>query len=122
LLILGQWKVVLAAVILSVCFPFAYLIVGLIQMPFLPLFSYAENKNKKKLGLTAGFINLLIGHAIILIYVFFIFDIAIGIASSTNLSIIAFLLFGYGVATGPFSYMASKEGADATGSFLAVFV
>lgn len=57
-----------------------------------------------------------------LIYVFFILDSAIRVAASTNLNIVAFLLFGYGVATSPFSYMASKESPDATGSFLAVFL
>lgn len=122
LLFLGQWKLVLGAFIFTMLIPYAYLIVTLIQMPLVALLSYAQNKNKKYLGLTVGFINILIAHVIILIYVFFILDKAIMISASKNLNIIALLLFGYGVATSPFSYMASKEGSNATGSFLAVFV
>lgn len=122
LLFLGQWKLVLMAFFFTMLVPYAYLITVLIQMPLVALLIYAQNKNKKILGLTTGFINILIGHAIILIYVFFVLDKAILISASRNLNIVACLLFGYGVATGPFSYMAGKEGPDATGSFLAVFV
>ena len=59
---------------------------------------------------------------IILFYVFFILDRAILVSVSNELNIFALLLFGYGIATGPFSYMASKEGPDAYASILAVFV
>jgi len=122
LLFLGQWELVLVAFIFTMIVPYAYLIVVLIQMPLIALLSYAQNKNKKILALTAGFINILIAHIVILVYVFFVLDKAILISASRNLSITALLLLGYGVATSPFSYMASKEDADATASFLAVFV
>jgi hypothetical protein len=122
LLFLGQWKLVLGAVFFTIFVPYAYSIVLLIQMPLASLIVFAKNKNKKKLGLTAGFISLLIGHVIILIYVFFVLAKVISIYESKNLNVIALLLFGYGVATSPFGYMASKEGPGAIGSFLSVFV
>ncbi|MGD1043489.1 MAG: hypothetical protein ABR913_10595 [Sedimentisphaerales bacterium] len=122
LLFLGQWKLAFGAFIFSLFIPYVYLIVTLLQIPFGLLLVYAQNKNKKYLCLTAGFISILIGHMAILLYVFFVLDKALLFSELKNINIIALLLFGYGIATGPFSYMASTEGPDATGSFLAVFV
>jgi len=122
LLFLGQWKLVLVAFLFTLFVPYGYSIVFLIQMPLAALLVFAQNKNKKYLALITGFINIFISHALILIYVFFVIDFAISISISKDLNIIALLLFGYGVATSPFSYMASKEGPDAIASFLGVFV
>lgn len=120
LLFLGQWEVVVMGFILAIIIPFAYSIVAAIQLPLSLLMEFLRKKNKKFTNLTIGFINIFIDHAIILMYVFIIVSNAIRIAESNNLSVIAFLLFGYGVATGPFSAMASED--DATGSILGVFV
>ena len=122
LIFLGQWKLVLCAFLFALFVPYAYLIVGLIQMPILPLLIYAKEKNKKFLALSAGFISTLIGYAAILGYVFIILDKVILFSESKHLNIFALFLFGYGIATAPFSYMASKDGPDALGSFLGVFV
>ena len=122
LMFLGQWKLVIGAFFFTIFVPWAYSIVALAQMPLVALLAWAQEKNKKTLCLVAGFINIFIGHAIILFYVFFVLDKALLIAASRDLNIFAVLLFGYGVATSPFSYMASKEGPDAYGSILGVFV
>jgi len=122
LLFLGQWKLVIGAFIFTMFVPWAYSIVALVQMPLVAFLGWAEEKKKKTLCLVAGFINIFIGHAIILFYVFFVLDKALIISATRDLNIFAVLLFGYGVATSPFSYMASKEGPDAYGSILGVFV
>ncbi len=122
LLILGQWKLVIAAFVFSLFVPWAYSIVTIVQMPMMALIVYFQKKSWKIPYLIIGFINILIGHVIILFYVFFILDKAIAISLSRDLNIFVLLLFGYGIATGPFSYMASKEGPDASASVLSVFV
>lgn len=122
LLFLGQWKLVIGALFFTIFVTWAYSIVAIVQMPLLALLAYAQEKNKKTLCLVSGFITILISHAIILFYVFFVLNKAILISASKDLNIFALLLFGYGVATSPLSYMASKGGPDAFGALLGVFV
>jgi len=122
LIILGQWKIVVAAILISLFVLFVYLIVAMIQMPLVLLMSYAVERSKKTLAMFSGFLNLFIGYAIILFYVFMVLVKVIEISIKTNLNIIPLLLLGYSVATGPFSYLASKEREDSFGSFIAVFI
>ncbi|MDO8486205.1 MAG: hypothetical protein Q7S77_00700 [Candidatus Staskawiczbacteria bacterium] len=123
LLIIGQWQLVIIGVIISFIFPFIYSIISLVtQFPLGGLALWAEKKNKKILMLVLGFISMFIGHIIILFYVLYVADKAIIIAELANINILAMLLFGYGVATGPFSYMAKSEPSDAIGTFIAVFI
>ncbi len=122
LIALGQWKLVVGAFFFTMLVPWAYSLVAILQMPLAALLMYAQERNKKKLCLTLGFINIFISHLIILIYVFFIVGIAVDISIYRNLNTYVLLLLGYGVATSPFSYMASKEGPDSLASMLGVFV
>lgn len=122
LLILGQWRLVFASIAVSFVVPLAYSLVTIIQMPLVLLMSYAEERNKKTLAIFSGFINLFIGHAVIFFYVFGVLEAVIKISIKTHLSIIPFLVLGYSVATGPFSFMASRESEDSVGSFIGVFV
>lgn len=105
LLFLGQWKLVIGAFIFTMFVPLAYSLVALLQMPLVIFLGWAEEKKKKTLCLVAGFVNIFIGHAIILFYVFFILDKALILSAARDLNIFAVLLFGYGVATSPFSYI-----------------
>ncbi|MGB7060734.1 MAG: hypothetical protein WBF13_00090 [Candidatus Zixiibacteriota bacterium] len=122
LLFLGEWELVLAAFVVALIAPYAYSIITLFQIPLMAVISHAISRNRKHLALTVGFISTLIAHVIILFYVFYVVNIATQISVLNNLNIVALLLLGYGVATGPFSFMASKEGPEAYASFLAVFV
>jgi hypothetical protein len=122
LMFLGEWKLVICWFIFSIFAPYAYSIVLLIQIPLAGLSILTLKKNMKNLTLIIGFISSLITYLIITAYVLFIINKAVFISESKGINIIALLLFGYGIATGPFSYMASKEGPEATGSFIAVFV
>ncbi len=122
LLVLGNWELVVGGIIIIIVVPYMYLIVALFQMPLTALLVYLQNRNKIILGLMAGFLSILISHVFILIYVFYTINIAIMISESNNISIMALLLFGYGVATGPFSYMASKEDSEAIASDLGVLI
>lgn len=122
LLFLGQWQLVILGFILTFLIPYIYTLSLLIQIPLASLLAYTQKHNKKTLSLILAFITMFIGHAIIIFYVMFVADKAIVISELNGLSLIALLLFGYGVATGPFSYMARGEDKDAIGSFIGVFI
>lgn len=122
LIILGQWKLVLGAFLFSMFVPWAFSIVTLIQMPMLALVLFLQKRNLKSFYIITSFINIFLGHFIIILYVFFVLGEALNISANTGLNIYAILLFGYGIATGPFSYMASREDPDSYASIFGVFI
>ncbi len=122
LLFLRQWGLVVSGILIDIIAPFIFSIVLLIEIPLAGLVTYAYTKNKKIFALVIGFISMLITHFVILFYTFYIFGYAVSSAEKLSINIFPFLLFGYGIATGPLSYMASKEGPDALASILGVYI
>lgn len=122
ILFLGEWRLVVLGIILSSIIPLLYSLTLLIQMPMFLFIDYLQKHGKKLLTMIFSFLNILFSHVIIVFYVILIADRSILFSEINSLNVVPFLLFGYAVATGPFTYMASKEGDDGAASFIAVFM
>lgn len=120
LLVLGEWKLVLIAVLVGVAFPFAYSAIILFQTPLAGLTLHLREKNRNVLASAIGFISMLIGHAINLAWVTLVFFLALKYSEGQN--VIAYLLFGWEVAVGPFQYMARGEPPDSVGTYVALYL
>lgn len=81
-----------------------------------------SEKNKKIPVLIFASLNMTFTNIINLIWVNAVFIFMISSAEKTGISFVPFLLYGYAIATGPFTYMASKEQADSYGTFIGVYI
>jgi hypothetical protein len=110
LLTLGEWKLVVLALIVDFAFPFivAPIIFLLITAPMMALVNRLEKENKKTASMIAGWLNLFINHILYLAWVFIVFVYMLTYATGRDHNVIPYLLFGWEVAVGPFQYMASK--------------
>lgn len=120
LFILGEWKLVIGAFIVSCIFPFAYSLIFLIRLPLIGITVWSMGKKNKILPTVLGFINLLFEHIINLTWVFAVFVSAILFSEGRNL--IPYLLYGWVIAVGPFQYMARGEDADAVATHATVYL
>jgi len=119
LLVLGEWRLVLIAILVSIAFPFAYSLISMPQIGLLALMHRFRDRHRK-LALAVGFGNMLISHAINLAWLVLVFYLAL--RYSEGHSVIPYLLFGWEVALGPFQYMATKEPPDSIGTYVAVYL
>lgn len=123
LLIVGEWHIVVALLILDFLIPTIYFI---ITIPLYFLFGlpidYFSKKNKKVPVLIFGSLSMTFTNIINLIWVIGVFLYMISLAEKTGISFIPFLLYGYAIATGPFTYMASKEPPDSYGTVIGVYL
>jgi len=110
LLIIGEWKLVVLALIVDFAFPFivAPIIFLLITTPMMALVNRLEKENKKTASMIVGWLNLFINHMLYLAWVFIVFVYMLTYATERDHNVIPYLLFGWEVAVGPFQYMASK--------------
>jgi len=122
LFILGEWEFILIGFIISIFFPWIYTLISMVITPVNLLTAYFYKKSKKIPSLISGFVGMFFGHIIIIFYVLIVLSNSTDNATLAKVSVIPFLLFGYSVATSPFSYMASKEPSDSYGSYFAVFI
>ena len=122
LFILGEWEFILIGFIISIFFPWIYTLISMVITPVNLLTAYFYKKSKKMPSLISGFVGMFFGHIIIIFYVLIVLSNSTDNATLAKVSVIPFLLFGYSVATSPFSYMASKEPSDSYGSYFAVFI
>ncbi len=120
LFIIGEWQLVLIGFLADVVFTFAYPLIMIVQMPLALLMKYLADKNKATLAMFPALVNMLIVTGINLTWVILTFSILTGFSEST--SVIPYLLFGWGIGTGPFQYMASKEPPDSTATYAAVYL
>jgi hypothetical protein len=101
-------------------------IYSIITLPFTFLFNlpinYFAKKNMKIPTMIFGSLSLTFSNIINLIWVIAVFIYMTITAQNTDNSVIPFLLYGYSIATGPFTYMASKEPPDSYGTFLGVYL
>lgn len=123
LLVIGEWRIVVAAFLIDFLVPTIY---SLITIPFVFLFGlpvkYFSGKNKKIPTLIFGSLSMTFSNIINLIWVIVVFILMISFAQKSGASAIPFLLYGYAIAIGPFTYMASKEPPDSYGTFVGVYL
>ena len=120
LAILGNWGLLVLG--LSSIFISSFGI-SFALMPGLLLFSapgvFAMEKGRYVIGLLAALLGNLWTDAVMTVWCVGCFVVALGYYSDG--SVWPYLLWAYGMATGPWTYMAAREGQDAVGSTLAAF-
>lgn len=120
LLFMGEWRLVGSGILLLIFASFLHSIVLIPTLPLTALFAYLLGKGQKVLAGITAFVSMLYVQAVGLIWTIAIFLVMVSYGQDTHL--LPYLLFGYSLATGPYSYMASKEGGDATASHMAVWL
>jgi len=122
LLILGHWVVVLLFFLISIFVPFFFGIAYMLQVP-LVFFAIFLSKKKIMIGFVIfSFIGTLLGHVINLAWVISVFVYIISLAGQLDAPVLPFLLAGWGMAIGPFQYMASREPPDSIGTTVGMLV
>ena len=119
LIIIGEWGLVIWAVLFTILSTW---IVSLLLMPGLLLalpLTWAIEKRKYFLLYIFGPLNIVWTYVVMTAWCVISFMYVLNNYESG--SIWPYLLLGYTVATGPWTYMASKEGPDATGSIMGAF-
>jgi hypothetical protein len=116
LAIIGQWKLIVAGLVLSFVMPWIYSIVSLPAMGLGMLASSAGERGYKisafiLISLASIYNYALLAGWTLLVLLFFIRNIESG-------SFVPYLLGGYATAMSPLGYMASKEPPDSTGTSL----
>jgi hypothetical protein len=122
LLFTGHWAFAVGAFLVGVFFPYAYSLFCLILIPFTLLLTKLEEKRQKGLLTAVGIVTILLSHFINLVYVVSVFLAFMSYSESNTLNYIPFMIFGWSVATGPFSHMASKERGDSVGTFIGLYI
>ncbi len=122
LLFLGEWKLVLGALIFSFIFPSVY---GLIVMPLLPLdflmFKLIE-KDKKKSAMVIGFIANMLTTTVNLSWVVAAFIFVTRTFEHNGNNPIPYVLYFWEIALGPFQFMASKEPPNSIGTYVGLYL
>lgn len=118
LLIIGEWALALGAFVFSLFLPWLIsiplVIIGFVSWGFLWV------ATKVRLTGIGSFITSFFQHLIYLAWIFLVFIMFLSYSDGHNP--LPYILFGYGVATGPFTWMASKEAPDAYGTLIANFL
>jgi hypothetical protein len=113
LLILGEWRIVLGSIAVLVIAPLA---LGLLLLPGMlfgaPALSLAERRHTG-LAVPFTFLTITWTHVVISAWALAVFLVAS--AHLTQANFWPLLLWSYGVAVGPWSYMAAKEQTSAEG-------
>lgn len=120
LLIIGGWRLVLLAFFVILISPYIFGLIYLILSPLVLLATYFANKKKALLMMVFAFVNMLATSIINLTWVIWVISVALQL-NDQGLPLLPLVLGGYAVATGPFTYMASKESSDAIGTFVGVY-
>lgn len=122
LLFLGEWKLVLGALVASLFFPTVY---SFIVMPLLPLHFLMLKlivRDKRISGMVIGFIANILLTAVNLSWVAAGFFFAIRIFEHNGDNPIPYLLYFWEITLGPFQFMASKEPPDSIGTYIGVYL
>lgn len=120
LLIIGGWRLVLLAFFIILISPYIFGLIYLILTPLILLTTYFANKKKTILMMIFAFINMIATSIVNLTWVIWVMSMVLQLHDQ-GLPLIPLILGGYAVATGPFTYMASKESRDAIGTFVGVY-
>lgn len=120
LALLGKWGILLTGLGLSIVMPWAYSIVLIPTMLLMGWMTIAIEKKQKLLVKLLIFISTVYQYAILMFWVLYVFNWSLGYYP--EVSMIPLILYGYSTMTAPLSYMGQKEGPDASGSYLAIFI
>jgi energy-coupling factor transporter ATP-binding protein EcfA2 len=115
----GEWGIIIGGIIYMI---FSTIMISFLLLPSMllamPAAFFAERKQYLGLGvfglLSASYVSILIYFTCA-----FIFQSYTSLVADSN-SILPYLLWSYATATTPWAYMAAKEGAEATGTFIAL--
>ena len=121
LLILGEWKLVLIALVFYFFISWLLSFVLLIPMPF----SYLGIHFLKKSNFLSSlfmFLGLLLTSVITSGWVLLVLSSVFINAQENGLSVVPLLLGGYALAVGPFMKMARGEDKDSVGTYLTVYI
>lgn len=117
--ILREWGLIIQG---SLFILFASWAVSFLLLPslalVLPINYFVERKSAIGVAIF-GFLNLSYTFAIIAGVSYYVFEFFL--SSSPDIALLPVLVWAYTVATAPWTYMASKEGPDSTGSTTTVF-
>lgn len=120
LAILGQWGILLTGLGLSIVMPWAYSIVLIPTMLLMGWMTIAMEKKQNFLVKLLIFISTVYQYAILMYWVIYVFNWSLGYYPEVNM--VPLILYGYSTMTAPLSYMGQKEGPNASGTYLAIFI
>ncbi len=123
LLVLGEWRAVLAGFIVCFMFPWLYTFLGMIPITIFAMPAFRLNEKKdKNLALTLLFLNSFTTHVFGLLWGGIIIFYSIAYSTESKHFILPYFMFGWSVAIGPFQFMLSKELPNSMGSSAALYL
>ena len=120
LAIIGEWGLLLYGLGLSIVMPYAYSFALIPTMLVMTWMSHAIEKNQKTLAKVLIIVSTIYQYAILMFWVLYVFEWSLGYYPEVNM--IPLILYGYATMTGPLTYMGQKEGPNATGTYMAIFI
>jgi len=121
LLILGQWKLVILGLVISFAIPYIFTLITLLMSPLSIITAYLSKRNLIVLAVICATIIILVNNLVAIFYADFISSRLLLIIEEEGINAIALLLWGHGVVTGPFCYIAMKDGPQNLASFMLLF-
>lgn len=120
LAILGEWSILFTGLGLSIVMPWVYSFVLIPTLLMMTWMTHAIEKNQTALAKVLIIISTIYQYAILMFWVLYVFEWSLGYYPEINM--IPLILYGYATMTGPLTYMGQKEGPDATGTVMAIFI
>jgi len=119
LAIIGQWKLIIAGLLLSIVMPYIYAIVSLPGIGLSVVAVSAGEKGSKLGVLILSFLSSIYDYALLSVWSLFV--LLFFIQRMESGSFIPYLLWAYSTVMAPLGFMASKEPPDSTGTSLGLF-
>ncbi len=119
LAIKGEWGSIALGFLLGFVMPWAWTIASLPSMGFGVITTLVAEKGSRTFTAIFGFLGSVYSNILVSLWVFYVFTLFIGRASSGTY--IPYLLWSYSTIMAPLSYMARKEPPDSPGTSLALF-
>jgi len=119
LIIIGQWKLIVAGLIFSSIMPWIYAIINLPEIGLGFLAASAWEKGSKLNFSILGFLGSIYNYAVLSIWSLFVLLFIIQRIESGNF--VPYFLWAYSTIMAPLGYMASKEPPDSTGTSMGLF-
>lgn len=120
LAILGEWRLLLYGLLLSIAMPYVYSLVIIPQMLLAAWLAMAFEKKQKLLVRILAFVSTIYQYAVLMFWVLYVFEMFLNHYPEINM--IPLILYGYSTMSAPLVSMGSKEGPGATGTYLAIFI
>jgi len=117
LLVIGQWRVVLAGVLFGLIMPFGYCIAFLPSLGLGALAALSFDRGLRAIGLLLSLLCWAVNNTVILVWTWYVFVTFTGLKSQAVSA--PLLLWTYAVVIAPLGYMASNEPDNNLPSLLA---